>query len=215
MFSILVICPFTYSRKAIVKHIKTTILQNSPHHITATENLEECKEMLGLTKGGDSVIFTHVVLISHESNDVSLIANHISKSTSYSSTSLLVISDFTQRKEIEEHLGGIDYRKLVELGRLRWLSKPLKPSKFAVIFDPQKLRELSTDRSQDSAQAVVMNQKQIFDEMKRRLGDKGIRVLLVEDNKTNQMVSSKFSLLNKADNESGASKVLEEGRNRS
>jgi PAS domain S-box-containing protein len=188
MFSILVICPLTYSREAIVKHIETTIPRNSPHHITAPDNLEECKKLLGLTDAGDPVIFTHVVLISHESNDISMVANQILKSTSYSSTFLLVISDFTQRKEIEEQLGDVEYKKLLGVGRLRWLSKPLKPSKFAVIFDPEKLREFSTDRSQDSAQAIVLNQKQVFDEMKRRLGTKGVRVLLVEDNRTNQMV---------------------------
>jgi PAS domain S-box-containing protein len=188
MFSILVICPLKYARQAIVKHMETTIPRDSPHHITAPENFEECKKMLGLTDDGEPVIFTHVVLISHESNDISVVANQIFKSTSYTSTSLLVISDFTQRKEIEEQLGDVDFKKLIELGKLRWLSKPLKPSKFAVIFDPQKLRELSTDRGRDSAQAAAMNQRQIFDEMKRRLGEKGMRVLLVEDNKTNQMV---------------------------
>ncbi|KIW03014.1 uncharacterized protein PV09_05672 [Verruconis gallopava] len=192
LFSILVICPLKFSRQAIVRHIETTIPQNSPHHITAPENLEECKQLLGLSVGCDSVIFTHVVLISHETNDLYVIANQILKSSSYSATNLIIITDFTQRKEVEEQLGGFDHKQLVDTGRVRWISKPLKPSKFAVIFDPQKLREFSADRTQDSAQAVVMNQKQIFDEMKRRLGNRGIRVLLVEDNKTNQMVLQKF-----------------------
>jgi PAS domain S-box-containing protein len=195
MYSILVICPLTYSRQAIQRHIETTLPQDSPHHITAPESLEKAKEMLGLGDKGDPVLFTHVVLISHETADITAFASQVFKSSSYSSTSLLVIADFTQRKEIEEQLHDVDFKKMLESGRLRWLSKPLKPTKFSVIFDPQKLRELSTDRSQDSAQAVVMNQKQIFEEMKRRLGNKGMRVLLVEDNKTNQMVHCRLVII--------------------
>jgi nitrogen-specific signal transduction histidine kinase len=188
LFSILIICPLQYARQAIVRHIETTIPRDAAHHITAPDTLDECKKMLGLIEGSEPVLFTHVVLISHEANDITTFASHVFKSASYSSTLLCIISDFTQRKEIEEQLRDIDFKKMIESGRFRWLTKPLKPSKFAIIFDPQKLRELSTDRSQDSAQAVVMNQKQIFEEMKRRLGNRGMRVLLVEDNKTNQMV---------------------------
>ena len=43
--------------------------------------------------------------------------------------------------------------------------------------------ESSTDRNQDTAQQVVVSQKLVFEELKTRLGDKGHRVLLVEDNK--------------------------------
>jgi hypothetical protein len=178
-----------------VRHIETTIPQTSPHHITAPDSLDQCKKMLGLGDHGDPVLFTHIVLISHETRDITTFAGQVFRYTAYTSTLLLVIADFTQRKEIEEQLGDAVFKKMLESGRLRWLSKPLKPSKFALVFDPQKLRELSTDRSQDSAQAVVLNQKQIFEEMKRRLGNRGMRVLLVEDNRTNQMVSSRPLLL--------------------
>jgi len=76
--------------------------------------------------------------------------------------------------------------------RLQFIYRPLKPSKFAVIFDPQKERESSTDRNQDSAQQVVVSQKLVFEELKRRVGGKGHKVLLVEDNKINQTVVLKF-----------------------
>lgn len=81
------------------------------------------------------------------------------------------------------------YDELSQQRRLRFVFKPLKPSRFASVFDPQKEREMSTDRNHDSAQQVALTQKQVFEGLTSRLGNKGKRVLLVEDNKTNQLVS--------------------------
>ena len=188
MLSILIISPLTYSRQAIARHIETTIPQHSPHHITVPETLEECGKLLGLGAGNEPVNFTHVVLISHDVSEFAKFAGQVLKSPHYSKTVLVGVSDVTPRKEIEAKVGGVSFDKLLVEGKLHWITKPVKPAKLAVIFDPRKLRELSQDRSQDSAQAVVLSQKQIFEEMKVRLGNRGMRVLLVEDNKTNQMV---------------------------
>jgi PAS domain S-box-containing protein len=190
MYSILVVCPLALSRAATVKHIETTIPKNLPSHITAPDSVDECKKMLGMLGEDDPVVFTHIVVMLHNVVEIIALVNQTLQSPAYAATSLLIITDFQQRKEIEEQAKEFDYKQLVkDTSRIRWVYKPLKPSKFAVIFDPEKLRELSTDRSQDSAQAVVVSQKQVFDEMRRRLGNRGIRVLLVEDNKTNQMVN--------------------------
>ncbi|TLD18297.1 hypothetical protein E2P81_ATG12092 [Venturia nashicola] len=193
MYSILVICPLALSRAATVKHIETTIPKNLPSHITAPETRDEAKRLLGMDGHDEAVVFTHIVVMLHDVVEVIALVNQALRSPSYTSTSILIITDFQQRKEIEEQAKDFDYKKLAQdTIRIRWVYKPLKPSKFAVIFDPEKLRELSTDRSHDSAQAVVVSQKQVFEDMRRRLGNKGIRVLLVEDNKTNQMVLLKF-----------------------
>ena len=85
-----------------------------------------------------------------------------------------------------------DYDQLVSQSRLNFVFKPLKPSRFADIFDPQKVREMSTDRNHDSVQQIALTQKQIFDELTNRLGNGNKRVLLVEDNRTNQLVSVSF-----------------------
>ena len=85
-----------------------------------------------------------------------------------------------------------NYEQLATDRRLRFVFKPLKPSRFAIIFDPQKEREMSTDRNQDSAQQVALTQKQVFEELTKRLGNRDKRVLLVEDNRTNQLVVLKF-----------------------
>jgi len=143
--------------------------------------------------GGDNpVLFTHVVLVLHDTLEVIAIMDLILNSVVHGNTSIVVVSDPTQKKELMKEAPAYDYNQLIADRRLQFIYRPLKPSKFAVIFDPQKERELSTDRNQDSAQQVVFNQKLVFEELKRRLGGKGHKVLLVEDNHINQTVILKF-----------------------
>jgi hypothetical protein len=159
-------------------------------------------ESLEMISGSDPVIFTHVVLVLHEpaqvirfmtlcfgSDSAGKDQSSSSKPTQ-SQTTLIVITDLTMRRDLMQHAPGFDYEGLQRDRRLRFVFKPLKPSKFAKVFDPQKEREMSTDKALEGAQAVAVSQKQVFDEMKRRLGGKNFKVLLVEDNKTNQMVSA-------------------------
>jgi len=147
--------------------------------------------MLG---GEDPVVFSHVVLVLQKAQDVVDFMEQILHSPPYSSTSVIIVSDLAQKREVMRLAPSSDYDRLAQERRVRFIFKPLKPSKIGVIFDPQKEREMSTDRGQDSVQQVAVSQKQVFEEMKRRLGDKGYRVLLVEDNATNQMVSASSHL---------------------
>ena len=141
--------------------------------------------------GGDNpVLFTHVVLVLHDTAEVHAIMDQIFSSTIHSNTHVVVVSDPSQKKELMKAVPLNDYEQLHTERRLEFIYRPLKPSKFAVIFDPEKQRESSTDRNQDTAQQVVVSQKLVFEELKRRLGGKGHRVLLVEDNHINQTVSA-------------------------
>ncbi|KAF2495724.1 hypothetical protein BU16DRAFT_397904 [Lophium mytilinum] len=189
MYSILVICPLKYSREATVKHVKRTLPKAVPHQVTSKASLEEARELIG---GEDPVLFTHVILVLSLSSDVIAFMDLVFKPSFHSSTSMIIISDTMQKREIMKDAPQYDYEKLVRDRRLRFIYKPLKPSKFAVIFDPQKERDLSTDRNQDSAQQVAVTQKLVFEDLKNRLGNRGFRVLLVEDNYINQTVILKF-----------------------
>ncbi|KAL6710565.1 hypothetical protein ACN47E_008613 [Coniothyrium glycines] len=189
MFSILVVCPLTHSREATIRHIKNTLPQGIPHQITGQPSIIDAQRMMG---GDNPVLFTHVVLVLHDTAEVHAIMDQIYSSMAYGNTSVVVVSDPSQKKELMKEAPSYDYDQLATDRRLQFIYRPLKPSKFAVIFDPQKERESSTDRNQDSAQQVVVSQKLVFEELKRRVGSKGHKVLLVEDNKINQTVILKF-----------------------
>ena len=189
MYSILVICPLQYSREATVEHIDKTLPKNVPHQITARGSLLDCQKMLG---GDDPVIFTHVVAVLQDVGEITALLDQVLTSPTHTSTTMIIITDLAQKRAIIEQAPKHDYKKLEDNGRLRFVFKPLKPSRFAIIFDPQKEREMSTDRNQDSAQQVATSQKQVFEELTKRLGNRDKRVLLVEDNRVNQMVILKF-----------------------
>ncbi|KAK4613669.1 Peroxide stress-activated histidine kinase mak1 [Fulvia fulva] len=188
MFSILVIAPWKYSREATVRHIDMTLPKNIPHQITARESFADCQDMLG---GEEPVIFTHIVVVLQDVNQILGLMRQIFSSPT-SSTAMVLITDLAQRRKIMEQAPDYNYDQLVNDRRLRFVFKPLKPSRFGLIFDPQKEREMSLDRNQDSAQQVAVNQKQVFEELTKRLGNRANRVLLVEDNRVNQMVILKF-----------------------
>ncbi|KAF1916060.1 hypothetical protein BDU57DRAFT_515902 [Ampelomyces quisqualis] len=189
IFSILVVCPLTHSREATIRHIKNTLPQGIPHQVTGQSSIIEAQKMIG---GDDPVLFTHVVLVLHDTAEVHTIMDQVFSSMTHGNTSVVVVSDPSQKKELIKEAPIYDYEQLHIDRRLQFIYRPLKPSKFAVIFDPQKERESSTDRNQDTAQQVVVSQKLVFEELKRRVGGKGHKVLLVEDNKINQTVVLKF-----------------------
>ncbi|KAF2007696.1 autoinducer 2 sensor kinase/phosphatase-like protein luxQ [Amniculicola lignicola CBS 123094] len=189
MYSILVVCPLVHSREATIRHIKNTLPQGIPHQVTGQSSLVDAQRMIG---GDDPVLFTHIVLVLHETVEVIAIMDQILHSLVHSTTSIVVVSDPQQKKELIKVAPEYNYEHLMVDRRLQFIYRPLKPSKFAVIFDPEKQRESSTDRNQDSAHQVVVSQKLVFEDLKRRLGGKGHKVLLVEDNAINQTVVLKF-----------------------
>lgn len=189
MFSILVVAPLRYSRQATVQHIEKTLPSNVPHQITSRDNLEDSLKMLS---GESPVVFSHVVMVLKDVRDIIALIARILSTPAHSSTTIVIITDLAQKRKIIEQAQQTAHKSLESDTRVLFIFKPLKPSRFAIIFDPQKGREMSTDRNQDSAQQVAYNQKQVFAELSARLGKKDKRVLLVEDNKVNQMVILKF-----------------------
>jgi len=191
MFSILVICPQTHSREATTKHIEMTLPKGIPYKITAVASVEEAHAFISAK---DAVRFTHIVVnLPSPEEIISLMekATH-SGPTALGNTTILILSDSVQRQAVSKLVAGTKHEDILSESRVTYIYKPVKPSRFAVIFDPAKERDLSIDHNRSTAQRLVEDQRQNYVDMERRMGGKGYKVLLVEDNPVNQKVLQKY-----------------------
>ncbi|KAF3075102.1 Peroxide stress-activated histidine kinase mak1 [Trichoderma lentiforme] len=189
MYLILIICPQTHSREATTQHIEMTLPKDVPHQITAVASVEEAENYIG---GDDPIRFTHIVINLGEAEAVISVMDQITKSQKMDSTMILILSDSVQRQEVMKYSSGTKYEQLFSDNLVNFIYKPVKPSRFAVIFDPDRRRDLSTDWNRSTAQQMLESQKASSLELQKRMGNKGFRVLLVEDNPVNQKVMTKF-----------------------
>ncbi|KAI2466826.1 hypothetical protein F4781DRAFT_434041 [Annulohypoxylon bovei var. microspora] len=188
MYSILIICPQTYSREATTKHIEMTLPKDVPHQITAMTSVLEAQELIG---GHESVTFTHIVLNLPSAEEIIGVIDMIIASSG-GKTSVLVLTDSVQRQAVLRLASDTEHQQLLAEKRIIFIYKPVKPSRFAVIFDPGRERDLSVDLNRSSAAQMVENQKQSYLDVEKRIGNKGYKVLLVEDNPVNQKVLVRY-----------------------
>lgn len=189
MYSILLICPQTHSREATTKHIENTLPKDIPHQITPLATVAEGQELFA---GDDPVNFTHIVLNLGSAEEIVSVIQQIRSSKTKPPPSVVILSDPVERQEVMKLGASLDYEQLAKQNQVAFIYKPVKPSRFAVVFDPDKVRDLSTDRNRFSAQQQVASQKQNYLDVAKRLGNKGHKVLLVEDNLVNQKVLLKY-----------------------
>ncbi|KAM4059104.1 histidine kinase-, DNA gyrase b-, and HSP90-like ATPase domain-containing protein [Hirsutella rhossiliensis] len=189
MYSILIICPQYHSREATTQHIEMTLPKDVPHQITALAAVEEAQQYIG---GEDPIKFTHIVLNLASAEAIIHVMDQITKSQKMDRTTIVILSDSVQRQVVMKQATDTKYERLLTDNLVTFIYKPVKPSRFAVIFDPEKVRDLSTDRNRSTAQQMVENQKASYQEIERRMGNKGYKVLLVEDNPVNQKVLVKY-----------------------
>lgn len=188
MYSILVICPQKYSRQAITKHVETTLPKDVPRQITALSRVSEARDLIS---GNESVRFTHVIINLSSTEEIVNLTNQIAISSG-GKTITVIMSDSVQRQAVLELSSSTGYSPLLTDKQILFVHKPVKPSRFAVIFDPARERDVSTDLNRSSAAQMVESQKQSYLDVEKRIGDKGVKVLLVEDNPVNQKVLSRY-----------------------
>ncbi|KAI1210386.1 uncharacterized protein F4807DRAFT_63410 [Annulohypoxylon truncatum] len=188
MYSILIICPQNYSREATTKHIEMTLPKDVPHQITAMASVSEAEEVIG---GHESVTFTHIVLNLPSAEEIVGVVDMIIAGSG-GKTSVLVLTDSVQRQAVLRLASDAEHQQLLAEKRIMFVYKPVKPSRFAVIFDPGRERDLSVDLNRSSAAQMVENQKQSYLDVEKRIGNKGYKVLLVEDNPVNQKVLVRY-----------------------
>jgi len=182
-FTILILSPLEYARLATAKHVQTSIPSGVMYNITQISGLPDLTDLLS----AEGARFTHVILAIPNTEDLSAAINQLFTTASRSTTTVIAISDTAQKKNVMEAPSPLDFVALTKANRLQFIFKPLKPSKLTSVFEDPLTRG-STESNQSSAQESAATQRQLLDEMGRRLGNKGSRVLLVEDNKINQMV---------------------------
>lgn len=188
MLSILIVCPQENTRRTTQEHIQRILPKSVPAKVTAQGNVEASRRMI---TGDDPITFTHIVLQLSAAADVLAFMDEILNSISHPHTSIVVVTDQAQKTAITNGAPDYDYKQLCEDGRLRFLMKPARPHKFAKIFDPdQENAQSNDDRTREEAREKQRLQKAAFKHFKEALGDKGIRVLAVEDNSLNMDVSS-------------------------
>lgn len=189
MFSILVICPQEHSRQATSHHIEMTLPKEIPHQITALGSAEEAEQMIDRD---DPVIFTHIIINLPAVEEIVRLIEEINKSSAIRHTSIVLLSDSIQRQDLTKLVAETKQEALISDKRLTYVYKPVKPSRLAVIFDPGREGDASFDRNRSTAQRVVEDQKKSYQEVEKRMGNKGYKVLLVEDNPVNQKVLNKY-----------------------
>jgi signal transduction histidine kinase len=186
-YSVIVICPAEYARAAIKQHIEQVVPHQIVVNVTTIDSIGAFMEMM---QGPASATFTHIVLDLPASADVMLFLRQMCNFTGPVIPTLVVITDHYQKRDILD-----DYTALTNTGRRAFLvHKPVKPSVFALIFDPSQLRNLSKDRTRDMAQSVTETFKNVSERVKKSIGNKTHRVLLVEDSDVNRMVRSTIPL---------------------
>ena len=187
-YSVIVICPAEYARAAIKQHIEQVVPHQIVVNVTTIDNIGAFMEMM---HGPVSATFTHVILDLPASADVMLFMRQMCNFTGPVIPTVVIITDYYQKRDILD-----DYTALTNTGRRAYLvQKPVKPSVFALIFDPAQLRNLSKDRTRDLAQSVTETFKNVSERVKKSIGNKTHRVLLVEDSDVNRMVKSRISPL--------------------
>lgn len=180
-YSVLILCPLDHAREAIKQHIEQVIPLEVPAVVFSLPDVEDWKDLM---HNGDFPTMSHLILNLPGTDDVLEVMQHVQDSNANSKLALVIISDLYQKREINAKI-----EELISSGiRVDTVPKPVKPSTFSSIFDPDSRRDLSKDRNQDMAREVNNNFKTMSKIVKEVIGKKGYRILLVEDDETNRMV---------------------------
>ncbi|KAL4931191.1 putative sensor histidine kinase/response regulator [Aspergillus undulatus] len=184
-YSIVILCPLEHTRESITQHIEQVVPHEIQHSITSFPDVEDWKDSSNFNPESH---VTHLVLNLPNTDDVSEVINWVAAREPEKAPTLVFISDLYQKWEINGNI-----KQLASSGRhIFTVPKPVKPSAFSPIFDPDNRRDLSKDRNQDMARAINNNFKTMSKMVKEVIGNKGYRVLLVEDDETNRMVMMKY-----------------------
>ena len=186
-YSIRIICPHEHTRRATETHILQILPKSIPAQVSTSDDIEASYKMMS---GEEPINFTHVVLQLNDAEPILALMDLILNSKSPVQTCIVIITDQAQQIAIMKGRPSLNYDQLRISRQLFFLLKPAKPPKFAKIFDPRQESALSKDHSRDNRVEKTDITKQAFKKFEDTLGNRGLRVLAVEDNKLNMKVCS-------------------------
>lgn len=185
IYSILIVCPQEHTRRTTEAHIQQILPKSIPAQLATSGDIVASNNM---TSGEQPINFTHVVLQLNDTAHILTFMDLIFNSKKFPQTCIVIITDQAQQAAIMRGAPDFNYDLLRATRRLHFLLKPSKPPKFAKIFDPKQESDLSKDHSRANRIENVGIQRQAFKKFEDTLGNRGIRVLAVEDNKLNMKV---------------------------
>ncbi|KAK2740196.1 hypothetical protein FQN57_006207 [Myotisia sp. PD_48] len=184
-YDALILCPLGYAREAMKQHLEQIIPLNIPATISTMGSLKEWKQLL---KKGACDNLTHLILCLPNFDDLMKAMEFVLQLRGKCSPTLVVITHSILKRKLAN-----TQQKFEEAGkRLVFVSKPVRPSSFSPIFDPRCERELSKDRNLAMLQEINNRFKNLSKHAREILGNKGHRVLLVEDDETNRAVMLRY-----------------------
>lgn len=184
---ILVICAWPYTCKSIEHHIRATLEDPGSCEIKFEDGFCGMVSVLENSKI-EKKHWSHIVLNSSDIFEVEQMLDYLAQGSVTNESHLIVLTSPTQRQSLMKTHG----EKLKNGIQITYLPKPLKPSRYSVVFDPNRKREESRDIKMQSAHQALVAQRTVFDDLKNFAEDKNYHFLLAEDNLVNQKVMSKF-----------------------
>lgn len=185
-FSIVILCPLEHTRSAAKQHIEQVVPHEIPFTITAFPDVDEWRD----AQSGPSTQCTHLILNLPSADEITDVIQYVESDVANAPV-LVIVSDPYQKRQIHSRVS-----EFAATGKQVFVvNKPAKPSAFSVIFDPEKKRELSRDHREDQEREASNNFKTVSKMVKEVLGNKGYRILLVEDDETNRNVSRSHTYL--------------------
>lgn len=185
IYSILIVCPQEHTRRTTEAHIQQILPKSIPAQLATSGDIVASNNLMS---GDQPINFTHVVLQLNDTAHILTFMDLVFNSKKFPQTCIVIITDQAQQAGIMRGASNFNCDLLHVTRRLHFLLKPSKPPKFAKIFDPKQESDLSKDHSRANRVENVGIQRQAFKKFRDTLGDRGIRVLAVEDNKLNMKV---------------------------
>lgn len=186
-FEVLILSHSAWSIVALNHHIRVVIPRDVSATIVTSDNFGSSYREIQHPTGN---IFTHVVINLLDTKQQLDLVTALRSDIRYKTTKILMVTTPIGRNLLLEEAKAVG--AILDQTYLFFIFKVLKPSKLSKYFDPSSERTESVDTRRQTAQQVVQTQKKVFDTMNDDVGNRGYRVLLVEDNLVNQKVMTKY-----------------------